>query len=135
MIYLENIASKVVQRAAIRKIYLFQHFIAVDRKIKGNCIYIAEKQLSFAPELPGSGFFRATEDTILTKKGMTRSKWDLDPNVFGHLDISYHSQNSWKKDKYFQSASKGQEFVVNADEGAINWAHNLVTNSRSHYCN
>lgn len=48
------------------------HCSEYHRKIKRNCIYIADKQLSFASELPGAGFFSATEDTILTKEGMTR---------------------------------------------------------------
>ena len=93
-----------------------------------NCIYIARKKLSFDQGYPGSGSFRCTSQTMLTKPGKTRSCWNLDPKIFGHLDISYHSAKSWKED-HFRSASKGQEFVLTADRGVEKWVHRLIKSS------
>jgi len=65
----------------------------------------------------------------LTKKGYSRSKWDL-PDFFKNVSISYHSKNSWEKD-YFQSAHIGQEFVVEDSKSEYNtkvenWAKRII---------
>ena len=70
--------------------------------------------LSSLPEYKGCGTFKYSEKIVLTKEGQTRSRWLL-PECFRNYKISYHSENSWKDD-YFQSAAKGQEFVVDGDE-------------------
>ena len=64
------------------------------------------------------------ENLVLTKIGMTRSKWEL-PEVFRDLNISYHSKDSFKLD-HFQSAAKGQEFVIDANDSLINWVKQIV---------
>ena len=61
----------------------------------------------------------------LTKEGQTRSRWLL-PEYFRNYKISYHSENSWKDD-YFQSAAKGQEFVVDGDENLEKWLKSLFS--------
>ncbi len=61
---------------------------------------------------------------MLTKSGMSRSCWDL-PDFFKNLDISYHSQNSFKEG-YFKSADIGQEFVISADDNLIEWTKELL---------
>lgn len=71
------------------------------------------------PDLKGAACLSFHEDLILSKKGMTKSKWDL-PNVFREVQISYHSENSFKED-YFQSAAKGQEFVILEGEIILDW--------------
>ncbi len=89
-------------------------------------IYVAAPNLSFHSKLPGSGVFEFDERLRLTKKEeFRRSRWDLDPRVFRNVEISYHSQASWK-DGYFQSAGRGQEFVINANGGVIQWASDLI---------
>ena len=100
------------------------------RKMSKNRIYVATEKLSFHNSLPGGGAFQFDERKMLTKKGVSnRSYWDLDPKIFRHVKISYHSENSWKE-RYFQSAGRGQEFVIHADEGVIIWASNLIKDSR-----
>ncbi len=84
----------------------------------GHAIFAASENLSFLPDLPGAGVFKFKESLKLTKDGLSRSRWGLDPSVFGSTQISYHSQKSWKTNNgssYFQSARRGQEFVIDAN--------------------
>jgi hypothetical protein len=65
---------------------------------KTNTIYIAKDTLDFRglnSYLPGAGRFKFNNNLILTKNGLSRSKWDL-PNCFKKVDISYHNEDSWK---------------------------------------
>lgn len=82
-------------------------------------VFISTDQLSFMNSKLGYGVFDFSDKVILTKKGETKSKWHL-PDFFKRYKISYHTENSWKVD-YFQSAAKGQEFVVNADQEIVEW--------------
>lgn len=99
------------------------HCDAKHRSMPNNHIYLAKKEIE--PGLPGYGVFNFSENLVLTKKGYSRSRWDLPEHIFKELKISYHSPRSWK-DGYFQSAAKGQEFVVEANKKARNWALNLL---------
>jgi len=94
------------------------------RSNKTNTIYIARDNLSWNETIPGSGVFKFNDKLILTKKGLSRSKWDL-PDLFKEAEISYHSKDSWK-DGYFQSAAIGQEFVVRDNEIVENWVETLL---------
>ena len=42
--------------------------------------------------------------------------------------MSYHSEKSWKSD-YFQSAARGQEFVIQDNEETEAWIKNLIENN------
>ena len=89
-----------------------------------NCIYIAKKNVSWDERIPGYGCFLFDEKLRLSQKGMSRSKWSL-PEFFRGLDITYHSHNSWK-DNYFQSACRGQEFVIEENDTVSEWAKELI---------
>jgi hypothetical protein len=93
-----------------------------------NTIFVASKSLSFAQSVPGSGVFRFNEALVLTKPGFSRGRWNLDPNIFKHLPISYHTADAWMDD-YFQSYPRAQEYVIDADVGAIDWATKLIVGS------
>lgn len=95
---------------------------------KTNTIYIARDNLSWNGALPGAGRFIFNYNLMLTKQGLSRSKWNL-PDCFRGAEISYHNANSWK-DGYFQSAAKGQEFVVKDNERVKEWAKNLINGSQ-----
>lgn len=101
------------------------HAYAAARKRSNNTIYVAAPKLGFHPSCPGAGVFRFDNRKMLTKHGEIKSRWNLDPKIFRHVKISYHSENSWK-DGYFQSAGRGQEFVIHADEKVIEWASSLI---------
>lgn len=101
------------------------HASAAQRRRSSNTIYVAAPKLSFHPSFPGAGVFEFDERKVLTKDGELRSRWNLHPEIFRNVEISYHSENSWK-DGYFQSAGRGQEFVIHADEKVIEWARSLI---------
>ena len=98
-------------------------------KRKTNTIYVSTEKLSFHQRYPGAGVFEFDDRKMLTQKGELRSRWNLDPEIFRNVNISYHSESSWK-DGYFQSAGRGQEFVVHADEKVIEWAFSLIKGAR-----
>ena len=105
-----------VQDSDLRK---HPHFSLVRDE---NKVFVSKDKLSFLPDLPGTGVFQYHDKLVLTKKGMSRSKWDLPAYFKGK--ISYHTEASFKKD-YFQSAGIGQEFVVDADDKIMKWVKNL----------
>lgn len=91
-----------------------------------NCIYIARENCTFNKNIKGYGMFKYNEELDLTKRGMTRTKWDL-PVIFKNLSITYHNTDSWK-DGYFKSACRGQEFVIEENIEIEKWAINLIEN-------
>ena len=76
--------------------------------IKNNRMYIASSNFSNTSYL-GYGVFRYSIDLVLTKDGESKSKWLL-PNILNGKKITYHPNPH--KNGYFQSTSRGQEFVI-----------------------
>jgi hypothetical protein len=70
------------------------------------------------------GTLKFDQRLVLTKAGMTRSKWAL-PDFFRKIPISYHSANSFKDD-YFQSALRGQEFVIDECRQVEEWCNSMI---------
>lgn len=91
-----------------------------------NMIYVATDRLSWNRSLPGAGLFDYSQRQVLTAPGRSRSKWSLDPAVFGDANISYHSANAWRAG-YFQSYSRGQEYVIQDTANVERWAQDLVS--------
>ena len=89
-----------------------------------NAIYIARKKCSWDPNIPGYGAFDFDNSLVLTKNGETKSRWDL-PVFFKALEIEYHNKGSWKNG-YFQSAGRGQEFVIEENSKVTKWAQGLI---------
>ncbi|HOD53512.1 MAG TPA: hypothetical protein PKJ08_03185 [Candidatus Cloacimonadota bacterium] len=83
-----------------------------------NSIYLSTDKLCFNNRLPGAGVFPYDKSLVLTKDGMSRSKWDL-PSIFKDrfCNKNYNKFN----DDYFQSVYRGQEFVIEADDQIIEW--------------
>lgn len=96
------------------------------KNIESNRIYIAREKCSFDESIKGFGIFNFSEDLILTKNGRSISKWEL-PKPLMNLKITYHNESNYKED-YFQSASRGQEFVIEKNEKAEKWAVELIKN-------
>lgn len=96
------------------------------KNIESNRIYIARERCSFDENIKGFGMFNFSEDLILTKNGRSISKWEL-PKPLMNLKITYHNESNYKED-YFQSASRGQEFVIEKNEKAEKWAVELIKN-------
>jgi hypothetical protein len=104
------------------------HFEEMNRRIKNNTIYESAKILSFKNDIPGAGIFNFSKKFVLTKNGYCTSQWDL-PDSFRNINISYHTNSKrygWKGD-YFQSAYRGQEFVIEENEQIENWANELIS--------
>jgi hypothetical protein len=93
---------------------------------KNNVIYAASEKLSWNEELPGAGVFNFNKKLVLTKHGLSRSKWCL-PNFFKEdkIKIGFHNESNWK-DGYFQSAMIGQEFVIEENKDVEKWAKDKI---------
>lgn len=100
------------------------HLMRKRRTSDNNTIYIANERLSWNSDIPGGGVFQFDQSLVLTKEGLSRSRWSL-PDFFRSVYISYHSADSWK-DGYFQSATIGQEFVIESSEEVEGWARGLI---------
>jgi len=102
-----------------------------------NSVYVARKNLSWNNNKPGAGTFQFSSELILTDltnnnpKGLrTHWRYDLFPM---NLYISYHKPKSHcieindqgNKIKYFQAATRGQEFVITDSSKIIGWVKSL----------
>jgi len=105
------------------------HATPSRRANRSNTVYVASRRLSFHPSYPGAGVFRFNDRLVLTKKDCSRrGRWNLDPVLFRHVRISYHSETAWH-DGYFQSYPRAQEYVIHADDPIIAWASRIIRSS------
>lgn len=88
-----------------------------------NAIYLPSEKLSFASELSGSGIFSFRQELVLTKSGYSRSRWEFPTSMHG-TPIS-HNPNGWKSD-YFQSAARGQEFIMDGSSAVMDWVRKVI---------
>ena len=106
-----------------------------------NTLYVPADSLALGDqeldslELPGSGTFKFDERVVLTKDGESRTKWDYEklPEVFGtardasasvKFSITHHP--SPFEQNYFQSADRGQEFVMSENKSVTQWVIDLI---------
>ncbi len=101
------------------------HVVRGQNASDKDTVYIAREKSQFNENNKGYGVFEFHEKRVLTQEGLTKSKWDL-PDFFKNTNISYHSKNSWK-DGYFQSAAKGQEFVVDVTPEIYDWLIDILS--------
>ena len=114
----------VSEKTSIREWIRYHSHISRSNGRKNNTIYIASEALSWNAHLPGAGIFKFDRSLVLTKEGHSCSRWQL-PSFFKGLNISYHDPGSWKDD-YFQSRSRGQEFVIEESYEVENWVKDLI---------
>lgn len=88
-----------------------------------NIIITPSKNLSFMPDKKGADVLNFRKDRVLTNEGFSRGRWNL-PDCFKDVKIAYNP-NPWK-DGYFQSAGRGQEFIMNSTPQIIDWAKNII---------
>lgn len=91
---------------------------------RNNCIYEASERLTLFDTLEGAGCLTFHDDLVLTKKGYSKSKWEL-PLFFKDVKMSYHSLESFTPD-YFQSTAKGQEFVMEDNYKVQEWVKTIL---------
>lgn len=92
-----------------------------------NTLYLPSENLEIngsKMKKPGYGTFSYSNKLVLTAEGMTRTRWRV-PEWFNDVSISYHTKRSHKKG-YFQSAYKGQEFVISDNTNNIAWVLSLI---------
>lgn len=107
----------------------YPHKINQDLR-KKSTVYVASDKLSFNKKLLGWGTFRLNNKLVLTKQGSNaRSQWEL-PSFFKDVKITYHSSKSWKS-TYFQSAHRGQEFVIEENAEITKWAEKLINQNET----
>lgn len=120
--------GKIVRNDDLQKYYWHPHSAYGS---ENNTIYVASRHLIINGKntgLPGAGTFKYSDELVLTKPGMSRSKWQL-PDFFKEVDISCHTKENFKPDGYFQSVHIGQEFVVSEDKRVTKWAKNIIVNN------
>lgn len=118
--------GEIITGDKIKKYFWHPHSLE-GYKDDFNTLYIASSDLKINNEIqnkPGHGVFKFSEDLVLTKEGMSRSKWKI-YDWMKTTEISFHSKESIKEN-YFQSAKRGQEFVIQEDVNAINWLKALL---------
>ncbi len=76
-----------------------------------------------------TGVLKYHPGLVLTRQGMTRSKREV-PEFFQRISIPYHSADSFR-DGYFQSAMRGQEFILEECKEAEEWANGLIRTSKA----
>lgn len=108
--------------------WLQDHPHAIKKRL-AKSTNVADELLDGNPTVPGAGVFQLRDALVLTKLGSSRSRWSLDPELFRHLQISYHTDKSWKED-YFQSYPRAQEYVIQADDPVERWAYKLIEGSQ-----
>ena len=98
----------------------------LDKDSGEDVIFVARPTLSWDANRPGADCLRYKPELVLTKEGLSRSRWQL-PDFLRDVEISYHRKESWKEG-YFQSAGKGQEFVIAADgnDEVEKWTRGLI---------
>jgi hypothetical protein len=120
----------ILKNNAIEKLYWHPH--SNRSREKNNTIYLPTDKLVINgknTERSGCGVLNYSEDLVLTKSGCSRSKWKLLPWM-SKTTITYHTGHSLGVDlenDCFQSAAKGQEFVVYENDEVIEWAKKLIT--------
>lgn len=106
---------------------------------RGNTVYVARENVTLDGadlDLPGAGVFDCYDERLrLTKKGSSRSTWDL-PSWFApggsRPALGYHSDpGRWHVDGdrvELQSAARGQEFVLDTTRypESLDWVRNLL---------
>lgn len=88
-----------------------------------NAIFVASDTLSFNNDLSGASCLNFRNDRVLTKDGMSCSRWNL-PDFFREVTISSHP-NPWKEN-YFQSVGRGQEFVMDMTPKILEWVKDRI---------
>lgn len=118
--------GKIIEKKEDVPNWLDQHpHVGYDLWEKGqNAIYLPAEHLSLNPQLPGCGTLKFRADRVLTKEGMTRTRWNL-PEFFKQVSIYYHP-NPWRDD-YFQSVARGQEFVLEPTSEILEWVKQIIT--------
>lgn len=104
------------------------HIYNENGEITNNTIYVASEHLvidGVKSDLPGAGVLPFSESRVLTAEGKSRTRWKLN-DVFQTVNLSCHDRENCVKNGYFQSRSRGQEFVFDEDQRVIDWIKTIL---------
>ncbi|WP_020527282.1 hypothetical protein [Flexithrix dorotheae] len=114
------------------------HVVFADQyNPKGNTLFIAKKESSFFSGKPGGGLFSFSRELVLTnslqENSWNRSLWQLPKSFFqkGRCKLSYHENKTGeaikgnRKNLCVQSVARGQEFIINSNQGILNWVQSF----------
>ena len=109
-------------------IELMSHPHAADFRWESmrNALFLPADSLSLDKSLPGYGCLNYSPNRVLTKPGCKRRVWNL-PSFFREIPISYN-RAAWKEDGFY-SALRGQEFVFEANDKALEWVKSIIRNN------
>lgn len=111
--------------------WMLYHPHVLNKSLRNNSvIYESARTFSENRKIPGAGIFKFHPSLILTKEGLSASKWKL-PDFLKNINISYHSNSNkygWKNE-YFQSAYRGQEFIIEEDKRVLEWVIPIIENN------
>ncbi|MCL2017387.1 MAG: hypothetical protein FWG80_01245 [Alphaproteobacteria bacterium] len=80
----------------------------------------------FIPKDRQYGTLKYADKRVLTKNGMSRSKWDL-PTSFKNAEFSSVCSPGWKDD-YFQKTGQWQELVIsNPSKEILDWVEDIIS--------
>lgn len=119
--------DKILKHQDIKKYYWHPHANFTGDCGDLNALYIPSRHLVINGTdtgLRGFGTLNYDKKRVLTVPGMLRTRWKV-PFWFKQINISYHSEKSFK-DGYFQSAARGQEFVISENPHLAKWVCNLI---------
>lgn len=88
-----------------------------------NALFLPTDTLSLNPTLPGYGCLDYATKRVLTKQGCKRRLWDLPP-FFRGITVSYN-RKAWREEGFY-SAGRGQEFIFEPNEEALEWVKSVV---------
>ena len=115
----------IVKNKTDLPVELYSHPHAADFRweTKENALFLPSDTLSLDQRLPGYACLQYEQKRVLTKPGYKRRVWDLPP-FFQDLSISYNKK-AWKGDGFY-SAGRGQEFVFEPTEQALEWVKMII---------
>ncbi|MCL2331250.1 MAG: hypothetical protein FWC61_01765 [Proteobacteria bacterium] len=94
--------------------------------VPNNLFSTDDNNWLFIPKDRRYGTLKYADKRVLTKNGMSRSKWDL-PNFFKNAEFSSVCSPGWKDD-YFQKTGQWQELVIsNPSKEIIDWFENIIS--------
>jgi len=93
------------------------------RQRGNNTIYVSRSRASWDDSLPGARPLAFSERGVLTKRGLSRSRWDL-PWCFRELEMTRVKYDPVRD--CFQSSPIGQEFVIEEDPRVERWAKRII---------
>lgn len=121
--------GQIVRGEDIREYFWHPHASSAHLCSPSNTLYVASDRLvvdGVDYGLPGSGVLDYNDRLMLTKPGMKRSRWRLFDWMIT-ASISYHTPDRiHKEEQFFQSAARGQEFVISDNQKATQWALDLL---------